>query len=103
MFEDDKLTIVADLMIDDDGEDMNEDHDKELLINFKLASSVDKLSDFTIICGDEKLSCHKIILAIRSDVFNGMFSNNNEEMKANQVTIKDSTPPIVKVMLDFDK
>ena len=30
-----------------------------------------------------------------------MFSNNTEEMTENKVTVKDSTPPIVKVMVYF--
>ena len=78
-----------------------EDKDNEFLNNFKVASSIDKFSDFTINCGDEKFPCHKVILAIRSVVFIGMFSRNTEEMIENKVSIKDSTTPIVKALLDF--
>ena len=69
-FVNDKLTIVADVTIEDCDdnttgakEDMTENHDLELLTKIKKAASFENLSDFTIICGDESFPCHKLILA----------------------------------------
>jgi len=107
-FVNDKLTIVADVTIDDCGndtpcvtEDTTENHDLELLKKLKKAASFENLSDFTIICGDESFPCHKVILASRSEVFEAMFNKETEEKIENQVTVKDSKPIIVKVMLDY--
>ena len=58
--------------------------------------------DFTIECGTEKFSCHKAILANRSDVFARLFSSEDwAENKENLLQIKDHDPEVVKQMLEF--
>merc|ERR550519_1098466 len=108
LFVNDKITIVADVTIEDCGDDKpgatentTENHDLELLRKIKKAASFVNLSEFTIICGDESFPCHKLILATRSEVFEAMFNQETEEKIENQVEVKDATPVIVKVMLDY--
>ena len=60
------------------------------------------LSDFTIECGPEKFSCHKNILANRSDVFARLFASKNwNENKADLFQMKEHPPNVVKQMLEF--
>ncbi len=65
-----------------------------------LAKSV--MTDFTLLCGDEALPCHKAILALRSDVFERMFENkSSKENTKNEVEIIDCEPEILKDFLQF--
>ena len=112
-FLNDKVTVVVNLTIsteevvpirneDDDQVRYNTaEIDKTFIENMKVAFSHTNLSDFTVKCDDEKIPCHKVILASRSDVLRAMFCNETEEKKGNELVIKDASPDNVKGMMDY--
>jgi len=69
------------------------DH-KELLKSAKFA-------DFTIHAGGQQFSCHKVILAAKSPVFERMLTTDMKESKENQVILTDVTPETVNDMLNY--
>jgi hypothetical protein len=62
-------------------------------------------SDFKIVCGDKTFSCHKCIVAGRSDVLKTMLMSDNwSENHKDTLKIIDFTPDIVKMVnfsIDF--
>ena len=59
----------------------------------KFVGNGDKMTDITLLCGEERFPAHKIILAARSDVFAAMFQHTEtEEAHANKVRIEDTNP-----------
>ncbi len=61
-----------------------------------------ELCDVTLICQGVELSCHKLVLAARSEVFQTMFANTwSKEAKTGIVDIKDSDPGSIKQMINF--
>jgi len=60
-----------------------------------------KYADVTISCGDNKIDCHKIILASRSHVFETMFDSNMKEMKTGKVEIQDMDPEVLGNLLQY--
>lgn len=61
-----------------------------------------RFSDFTIKSGNEKFSCHKAVLANRSDVFARFFSSGGWiESEKNTFRLDSHEPAIVKQMLEF--
>merc|ERR1711874_767610 len=65
----------------------------------KSIVNLDHLHDVVLVCGDEKIPCHRIILSARSPVFKAMLENDMKEKHTNEISIPDSTPGMVKVML----
>lgn len=82
---------------------------KSLLKSFNLRSSLEsilydeKSSDVKLIVGanEEVIHAHKLILMIRSEVFQAMFSSSMCESIKNEVRIPDFEPHIIKEMLKF--
>lgn len=67
-------------------------------------ANYEKLSDFTILCGkdlESSFKCHKIILSLRSRVFERMFLHNTTENKRNEVSIPDISPTVMQNLLNF--
>ncbi|XP_028981939.1 speckle-type POZ protein B-like [Diachasma alloeum] len=61
-----------------------------------------RLSDVTILVGNEKFFAHKLLLSVRSTVFAAMFEHKEmSENCKNEVKIDDMEPAIVKAMLEF--
>ncbi len=59
-------------------------------------------SDVTLHCGSRTFSCHKNVLASRSDVFSAMFSHKDTtESQRNEVTISDTDPDVLEQLLQF--
>ena len=58
-------------------------------------------SDAKIMCGNEEFFCHKIILSVRSPVFEAMFQTDMIENNREVVLIQDIKPEVVKEMLHF--
>lgn len=72
--------------------------------NPENTANYEKLSDFTIFCGNNletSFKCHKLILSIRSRVFDKMFIHNTTENKKNEVHITDISPATVRDLLNF--
>lgn len=68
-------------------------------LNSVLLSS--DLSDVVLVCGSEKIPCHKIILSARSKVFRAMFQHDTKESVEGTVEIEDVTPESVKTLVKF--
>lgn len=61
-----------------------------------------KMSDFTLVCEGERLSCHRLILGARSPVFAQMFSNSAfKENQTNEMLVGDTSPEILKLFLTY--
>ena len=60
-----------------------------------------QFADIQLLCNGEKFDCHKVILALKSPVFNTMFSN--VEMKENinkEVNLDSMSSKVLKVLKD---
>ena len=55
--------------------------------------------DVTIICGNERIQCHKLILCASSDVFKAMFTHEYSENRTGEVAINDADPAAVRALL----
>ena len=60
----------------------------------------DETSDFKIICEDEELRCHKLILGLRSDFFKTMFNGDMKEANQGFLNIEEFK---LKTMKSFHK
>ena len=60
-----------------------------------------RFSDFKINVEGKTFDCHKIFLALRSEVFSAMFEHNVAETRQNEVTITDLDASTVGNMLNF--
>ena len=57
-------------------------------------------ADISLVCGEKQLSCHKSILAARSDVFAAMFSHSETtEAASKEVKIDDTDPDTLEIFL----
>ena len=61
----------------------------------------DHFTDFTIISGEEKLACHKVLLAANSPVLKAMIKSNMRESKTNELHLDDIPPVVIKVLLEY--
>jgi len=71
--------------------------------NSENIANYEKLSDFTILCGknyESSFKCHKMILSLRSRVFE-MFLHNTTENQKNEVRIPDIPSNVIQNMLSF--
>ncbi|CAO1427873.1 unnamed protein product [Diamesa tonsa] len=59
------------------------------------------LSDFTIMVKSKEFKVHKLVLSIRSPVFNTMFKSNWKEAVNNTVEINDIEPNTFEKLLIF--
>lgn len=72
--------------------------------NSENIANYEKLSDFTILCGknfESSFKCHKMILSLRSRVFEKMFLHNTTENQKHEVSIPDIPSNVVQNMLSF--
>ena len=53
-----------------------------------------KYTDMTLVCDEREFSCHKFMLAKKSDVFDAMFSHDFKESATGRVIIKDLVNPL---------
>jgi len=95
----DKVILVASFVIYAEGESYRKR--MKVADNFvddvRSMSSHESLSDFTIISGVTKFPCVRILLAARSEYFEGLFRN---EPTRKELEI-DEEPEVVKAMLEF--
>jgi len=99
-FVDDKIIIVATLVIDMEGKG-DRNHmtlADEFTRDMRSLSVYEDLYDFTIICDGKHFPCHKLLLMSRSEFFRGMFRNNKNKK---DTIVDDSSPEIVKTVLKF--
>jgi len=61
-----------------------------------------KLTDFRINARDgQQFSCHKLLLAARSPVFEGMLASGMAESAGNEMTLTDLSPTMIADMLAY--
>lgn len=58
-------------------------------------------TDVELICGDQAIECHKIILGSHSDVFQRMFHGDTEENRTGKVSIEDVEFGILQALVRF--
>jgi len=103
-FHKNKTSLVIDIIMVVEENDMAKSEqifqqNSNLLNAMKTISGLDELHDFTIICGEEEISCHKTVLAARSEILKAMLVGDTLERQENKVIFKDSTPKLVKVLV----
>jgi len=98
-FVDNKLTVVVSFMIYAEGDRYRKR--MKVADNFvddiREMSSLENLSDFTIISNGVRFPCFRLILAARSKYFEALFRNEPQKKEVDM----DESPEIVKTMLDF--
>jgi hypothetical protein len=57
------------------------------------------MTDLTLVCGDKRLPCHKMVLAAQSSVFNDLFKHSEADEK--ELVIKDMQPEVLEKVLKF--
>lgn len=67
----------------------------------KLEELVEKISDVTLIVGDERFSAQKSVLSSKSSVFAAMFDSVKLEQQSGEVEIKDIRASTFKLLLEF--
>eukprot|EP00096_Caligus_rogercresseyi_P005752 TRINITY_DN21755_c0_g1_i1.p1 TRINITY_DN21755_c0_g1~~TRINITY_DN21755_c0_g1_i1.p1 ORF type:complete len:403 (-),score=125.20 TRINITY_DN21755_c0_g1_i1:181-1389(-) len=106
-----KLTIICNLEIYYDDRhtqgkrpriEFNISRTPSLQEDLSTAFCRSELSDVTLKCGSASFSCHRVILASRSDVFAAMFSHRNtKEARTNIVKIDDIEEDTLGALLHF--
>jgi len=98
-FVNNKVTVVASFVIYLEGNNYRNlmEVADEFVGDMRAMSSYENLTDFTIISGDSRFPCHRIVLATRSEYFEGLFRNEptKKELKV------DESPDLVKAVLEF--
>ena len=74
---------------------------RPLAADFSQMLNDKTFSDFEIECKEKVFSCHKTVLAARSEVFKAMLCMDGEEAKNNRLVIKDFEQEQVSAMLVF--
>ena len=77
--------------------------EQELVRDIQVAGRSDRWSDVPIVCGPERLLCHRVTLCSRSPVFKMMLENDSMENSSGTIVIPDEevTPKLVKDMVDY--
>jgi speckle-type POZ protein len=67
-----------------------------------LANNPDLYSDITILTNSNvRFSAHKLILGVRSPVFQAMLSSNLLEATSNEILIIDFSPDVIRLFIQF--
>ena len=61
----------------------------------------DQFTDFTIICGEERLACHKVLLAANSPMLKAMIKANMKETKTKEIHLDSIPAPVMKILLQY--
>ncbi len=73
-----------------------------LFKEFEVLLGDGKYSDMKLVCQDREFSCHKVVLAARSPVFDAMFSSGNSlEVQEGKVNMTDMDPDKLEVFLKY--
>ncbi len=100
------LTIVCSMEMCSQHPRSRASRNQSPLRTFSVGKQIEKngreFSDVTLMCEDQSLPCHKVVLASQSDVFAAMFSHKGTyETRSNRVVIKDLSSDTVKAFLKF--
>jgi len=75
------------------------DAQQDLARGVAAMAKSDDFSDFTIICQGQEIKCHKMVLAVMSEVFKTAFTSKITEVQENRLEIEDASPESVKGMV----
>lgn len=59
------------------------------------------VTDYCIVCHDQRINVHKVILSARSDVFAGLIRSEMVESSENTVVITDASVDVVQQMVNY--
>ena len=57
-------------------------------------------SDLQIKCADKTFSCHRVIIAAKSPVFDAMLQNNMVEASSGTIEVRNMKPSVLRALLD---
>jgi len=66
-----------------------------------LSFEKQEFCDFSILCGDKDIKCHKVVLASRSPMFRAMLLNEMEESSTQKVEMKNFDFEVMYMMIKF--
>jgi len=75
--------------------------EKDFVRNLRTIRADASSSDIVLLCNDQVFSCHKNILSAQSRTFKNSLTGNTKENREKRIVIKDSSPRVVDVMLDY--
>ncbi|KAF2102092.1 hypothetical protein NA57DRAFT_54023 [Rhizodiscina lignyota] len=58
-------------------------------------------SDFTIICGGERLQVHRVVLGTRSQYFDNLFNGQFKEKHTGEIRFDDEDPNTIRAMVEY--
>jgi len=98
-FVDNKVTVVACFVIYVEGEKHIKDMEvaEDFVAKMRSISSFESFSDFTVISGNTRFPCHRVILAATSKYFEALFRNEPSKKE----TEMEEPPEVVLAMLHF--
>jgi len=97
-FIDNKVTVEAFFVIYGEDEHLKDFKVADEFTNkMRSMSSFKSLSDFTIVSGNERFPCHRVLLAATSQYFEALFRNEPSKKE----TVMEESPDLVKTLLDF--
>ncbi|XP_052278134.1 kelch-like ECH-associated protein 1B [Dreissena polymorpha] len=76
-------------------------HPKEALEIMNSLRRSEKLCDVTLVAGDEKFLCHKIVLASASSYFRSMFTGGMREEEMSIIPLHGIHPCMLSVLIEF--
>ena len=75
---------------------------EEMVGHFGAMRSMLHLSDVNLLCGDQTLMCHKLVLSARSSVFRSMFASKSHlEVTSGEVRIVDMDVKVLKDLIEY--
>ena len=80
----------------------SEDINQEMVGHFGAMRDMLHLSDVSLLCGGEVIKCHKLVLSVRSSVFQSMFANKDHiEASGGEVKIEDMEAKVLKDLVEY--
>lgn len=97
-FVDDKITIVATLMMDMEGKSNQNQTEvtDDFIKDMRSKCIIDH--DFTVICNGKRIPCHKFLLCLRSKFFKAMFEFEKDKT---EMKIDDASIEMVESVIEF--
>uniref|UniRef100_A0A0N5BST2 BTB domain-containing protein n=1 Tax=Strongyloides papillosus TaxID=174720 RepID=A0A0N5BST2_STREA len=98
---DGNLKISCEITLFGDSKDKNNSQNPTPVLDTSKLLFSHQYSDFTITVDGVDLKAHKMVLSLRSPVFDAMFNSNIQESQSNRVEIKDFGINVVREMLTY--
>lgn len=99
ILEEARLEVEKEAIVKEKEAIVKENEAKKFVEDIKSIYTLDHLHDVTIVCQEEMIPCHAVILASRSSVFAAMLQHTMVEKQTKKINIKDASPNMVKIMM----